>query len=158
MVKVKLPRSHFPIPQELFYLTQVTIKDFGVYTTSMTYGSPSELRINSVVMLLTSSGMEQDLHTNTSKYGMVEYISPIDMLQERILLIYHIEVISWDMHLLHKLSSNGNHINILLSTEPIIFVLMDIVLISTQKKSTLEVLYSFDKILKVVFIIQISST
>ena len=30
---------------------------------------PAELRIFCVVMLLTSSGIEQELHINTSKYG-----------------------------------------------------------------------------------------
>ena len=34
------------------------------------YESPSELRIDCVVMFLTSSIMEQDLYTNTSKYGV----------------------------------------------------------------------------------------
>ena len=35
---------------------------------SMPYGSSAELRTDCVIMFLTFSGMEQYLHTNTSKY------------------------------------------------------------------------------------------
>ena len=56
-------------------------------------------------MLLTSSGMDQEIHTNKSKYGVGEPTLSMDMLQERILTIYYIPVISWDMHLLQELLS-----------------------------------------------------
>ena len=44
------------------------------------------------------------------------------------------------------------------STEPIVFGLMNIILISSQKTNILHVLYYFHKILKVMFIIYTSST
>ena len=97
----------------------------------MTYGYPAETRINFVVMLLTLYGMEQDLHTNISKYGVSESTSSMDVLQERSLMIDHIGVISWDMQLLQELFYTGNQINLLLSTEPIMFGLMNIILVST---------------------------
>ena len=37
---------------------------------SITYGSPAELIIDCVVMLLTSYGIKQELHTKISKYGV----------------------------------------------------------------------------------------
>ena len=45
-------------------------KKFGAIPIIMPYGSPDELRIGCVVMLLTSAGMDKDLHTNTLKYGV----------------------------------------------------------------------------------------
>ena len=44
-------------------------------------------------MFLTSSGMEQDLHEKTSKYGVWESTSSIDVLQKIILMIDHTKVI-----------------------------------------------------------------
>ena len=58
------------ISQDILYWTQATIKNFGALPIIMTYGSPVEMGIDYVVILSTSSGMEQDIHTNTSKYGM----------------------------------------------------------------------------------------
>ena len=88
-------------------------------------------------MFLTSSIMKQDRHTNTSKYGVWESTSSMDVLQEIFLTIYHIVVISWDIKLLQELLSNGIQTILLLSTDPIMFVLMNIILISTYKTSTL---------------------
>ena len=62
MVKVKLI-----ISQDTLYLTQFTRNKSGNSPISMPYGSLAKLIIGCVVMLLTSSGMEQDLHTKTSK-------------------------------------------------------------------------------------------
>ena len=45
-------------------------KNLGVLHISMPYGSPAELRIDYVVMFFTFYGMEQNLHTNISKYGV----------------------------------------------------------------------------------------
>ena len=45
-----------------------------------------------------------------------------------------------------------------LSTDPIMFGLMNIILVSPKKISTLQVIYSFNKILTVIFIVHISST
>ena len=53
----------------------------------------------------------------------------MDVLQEIILMIDHIEVISWGVQLLQELFSTGNHINILLSTDPIIFGLINEIII-----------------------------
>ena len=78
----------------------------------------------------------------------------MDVLQEINLMIDHIGVIWWDIQLLQELFYTGNHINHLLFTGPIMFGLMNIILASPYKTSTLQVHYSFDKILKVIFIIQ----
>ena len=51
------------------------------------------------------------------------------VLQEIILMMDHIEVISWDMQLLQELFSSGNQIKLFLSTDPIIFGLMSIILV-----------------------------
>ena len=51
-----------------------------------------------------------------------------------------------------------NQINHLLFTEPIMFGLMNTILAYPYKTSTLQVSYSFGKILKVIFMIQNSST
>ena len=67
----------------------------------------------------------------------------MDVLQERNLMIDHIGVILQDMHLLQELFYDGNQINHLLFTQPIIFGLMNIVIASTQKTSTLQVTYYF---------------
>ena len=42
-------------------------------------------------MLLTYSGMYQEHNTNTSKYGEWDYTLSMGVLQERILMIYHID-------------------------------------------------------------------
>ena len=91
-------------------------------------------------MFLTSSGTEQELHTKTSKYGVLESTSPMDVLQEIILMIDQIVVISWDMQLLQELLSNGLQINLLLSTETIMFGLMDIITVYPYKTSKIQVL------------------
>ena len=129
--KVKFLIRHLIISRELFFWTQATRKNFGVFHISMPYGSPAELRIYYVVMFPTYYGMEQDLHTNISKYGVWDSKSSIDRLQERILMIDPTEVISWDMQLLHDLFSTGNQIKLLLSTEPIMFGLINIIPAST---------------------------
>ena len=61
-----------------------------------------------------------------------------------------------DMQLLQELFYNGNQINHLLFTEPIIFGLMNIIIATPYKKSTLQIPYSLGKILKVIFMIQTS--
>ena len=100
MIKVKIPVRHLIISQELFYLTQITRKNFGALPISTIYGSPAKLRIDFVVMFLNSSDMEQDLHKNTLEYGVGDSTSSIDLLQERSLMIDHIKLISWGMQLL----------------------------------------------------------
>ena len=79
------------------------------------------------------------------------------MLKEGILMIDHIVVNSWDMPLLKELFSTGIYINLLLSTDPIMFGLMNIIIVSPKKTRTLQVLYYLNKILKFLFIIQTSS-
>ena len=81
------------ISQEIFYWTQVTRNNFGVLPISISYGSPGELRIYRVVIFLPSSDTEQEIHTNTSKYGVWESTKSMDMLNLRILMIDHIEAI-----------------------------------------------------------------
>ena len=158
MGKSKDLMRHLPIPQDIFYWTKVTRNDFGVLNVGMTYGSLAELRICWKVMLLTSYRMEKDLHTNTSKFEMWESTSSMEVLQERILMIDHIVVISWDMQLLQNLFSTGSQTSILLSTEPILFGVMNIILVFPYKTRTIQVLYYFKNILKVLFIIKTSST
>ena len=85
-------------------------------------------------------------------------MSSMDVPQERNFMIYHIGVILWDMQQLQELFYTGNHINYLLFTEPIIFGLMNVIIASPQKTSTLQAPYSFGKILKVIFMIHTSST
>ena len=53
-------------------LHKVTRKNLVVLTISIPYGSHAKLRIDCVAMFINYSGMEQDLHTNTSKYGVQE--------------------------------------------------------------------------------------
>ena len=45
-------------------------KNFGVLHINLPYGSLAELKIDCVVMFSIFYGMEQDLHTNISKYGV----------------------------------------------------------------------------------------
>ena len=100
MLKSKSQIRHLLISQELFYLNQVSRNNFGSSSISMIYGPPSIMIIGCVVMFLTYFGMEQDLHTNISKYGVWESTSSTGVLQERSLMIYNIVVISWDIQLL----------------------------------------------------------
>ena len=58
---------HLIISQEILFLTEVTRNNFGALTISIPYGSPVELIIEYVMMFLTYSGMEQEIHRNTSK-------------------------------------------------------------------------------------------
>ena len=55
------------------------------------------------------------------------------------LMTDHIEDILRDMQLLHEFFYTGNHIKTILFTEPIMFGLMNIIIASTQKTSTLQV-------------------
>ena len=66
----------------------------------MISGSHAEPTICCMVMVITSSGMDNNQNTKTSRYGVLETTLSMGMLQERILMIDHIEVISWDMQLL----------------------------------------------------------
>ena len=63
-------------------------------------------------MLFTYSGMEQNVHTKTSKYGVRESTSSMGVLQERSLVVDHIENILWYMQIQQELLSTGNHTNI----------------------------------------------
>ena len=78
----------------------------------------------------------------------------MDMLQEIKFMTDNIGVIWWDMQILQELFYTGNQINHLLFTEPIMFGLMNIILASPYKTNTLQVHYSFRKIMKVILIIQ----
>ena len=99
MVKAEYKIRHLLISQELFYWTQVISKSFGSLPISEPYGSPTKLIIYFAVILLTSSGMDQDLNINTSTYGVWKSTSSIDMLQEGRLMKDHIAVISWDIRI-----------------------------------------------------------
>ena len=94
MVKVEVPIRHMLISQENFYWTQFTRNNFGALPFSMTYGYPAKLIIYYVFVLLTSYGMEQDLHINTSKYGVWDSTSSMYLLQEIIFMIDQMVVIS----------------------------------------------------------------
>ena len=80
------------------------------------------------------------------------------VIKEIILMLDNIEVISWYMQKLYQLFYTENQIKLLLSTYPIMFGLMKILLISPQNTSTHQFLYSLDNIMKIIFIIQISSS
>ena len=80
------------------------------------------------------------------------------VIKEIILMLDNIEVISWYMQKLYQLFYTENQIKLLLSTYSIMFGLMNILLISPQNTSTLQVLYSLENITKIIFIIQISSS
>ena len=80
------------------------------------------------------------------------------VFQEISLIIYHIEVISWDMQLMQQLLSTVRHTIIFLSADTIVFGLINIILVSPYKTSTLQILHSFNNILKVLFTIWTSST
>ena len=75
-------------------LNSIHKREFGALPISMPSGSLAELIIGCVVMFLTSYGMDQDLHIKTSTYGVRESTSSMGVLQERRLMIDHIEVIS----------------------------------------------------------------
>ena len=61
-------------------------------------------------------------------------------------------VISRDVQLLQEFLSTGNQINILLSTYPIMFGFMNIIFVSLLKTHKIHVIYSFNKIMKFIFI------
>ena len=102
--------------------------------------------------------MEQGLHKNISKYVVWESTSSVDVLQEIIFTIDHTVVISWDMQILKYLFSSESDINIFLSTEPTMFGLMNINIVSPYNTGTIQVLYYFNQILKLLFMIQTLST
>ena len=107
MVKSKYQIRYLRILQEIFYWTKATRNNFGDLHISNLSGSPTKMRIGCVVMLLNSYGMEQDIFRNTSKYGVRESTSLMDVLQERIFMIDHIAVILLDMQLLQELLYTG---------------------------------------------------
>ena len=82
----------------------------------------------------------------------------MEMLQEIILMIDHFMVISWDIHRLQDLLSTGGQAIFLLSTDPIMFGLIHIIIVSPYKTITPQVIYFFRNILTFLFIIQTSST
>ena len=158
MVKYKSQIIYVIISQEIFYWTQVTRKNFGTSPISTPSGSPIEIRIGCVAMFLTSSHMEQYLYTNKWKYVVWYYTSSIGLLQEIILMIYHIDVISWDMQLIQKWLFTGSQTIILGSKEPIMFDLINTIIFFPYKTSTLKVRCPIKNILKVFFTIWTSST
>ena len=82
----------------------------------------------------------------------------MDVLQEIILMIDHIAIILWNVQVPKELLSTGIHTRLLFSTEPIMFDLMNIIVVYTYKIITLQVIYHVNNILKVLFIINTSST
>ena len=52
------------------YIYQVTRNNVGAYPISMPSSSPSRLKMGFLVIFLTFYGMDQDHHTNISKYGV----------------------------------------------------------------------------------------
>ena len=158
MVNAKSQIRLLIISQELFYWTQVTRNKFSTLPIITLSGSPAELRICYVMMFLTSSSMDQDLRPNTPKYGVWEYTSSMGVLQKISLMIYHIVVIWQYMQILQELLSTGNQTILSLSTDPIMFGLMNTIFVSPYNTITLQVIYHVNNILKVLFIIHTSST
>ena len=72
--------------------------------------------------------------------------------------IDHTALTSYDMQILPELFSTGSHTRLIISTDTIMIVLMNIILISPQKAITVPALYSFNNILIVLFFIKICST
>ena len=64
----------------------------------------------------------------------------MDVLQEIILMIDHIKVISYSMQILQELLYTGIHTIILLSTGPITFGLMNVILVSPYNTITLQII------------------
>ena len=124
----------------------------------MPYVSPGEMIIDCVVMFLDYSDTEQEIHTNTSKYRVWESKSSMDVLQKISLMIDHIAVISWYIKILQELSHTGRYTGLLFYIDPIMFVLINIIIVYPQKIIIPQVLLYFNKNLKVLFIIQNSST
>ena len=89
---------------------------------------------------------------------MQDSTSTMGVLQERNSVIYQITVISWHVQLLRGVLYTETQTRLLLFIETIIIVSMNIIILSSYNTSTLQVLYYSKKILKVVFIIQTSST
>ena len=156
--KSEIPNNTFSNITRAVLLNLIHKKELVPSPISMSSGFFFGIRIGCVVMLLTSSGMEQDLHTNTSKNEMLQSTFQMGMLQEIILMIDHSAVISWDIQILKDLFSTGSQTRIVLSTEPIISGLMNIIIFYIQKTITFQVVYSFSNILKSLFIIKTSST
>ena len=71
-VKSEFPNKKLANIKGAFLLISSNKKNLGVFPISIPYGYTIKLVICYVVVFLTSYGMEQDLHTNTSKYGMCE--------------------------------------------------------------------------------------
>ena len=122
----------------------------------MPSGTSYKLKIGCVARFLNSYGTEQDLYTNTSKYGVLESTSSMDVLQEIILMIDHIVVISWDMQLLQELLYTGIQTRPFLSTYTIMFGLMNITLVYIYRTITLQVIYYFKNTLEVLLMINTS--
>ena len=70
MGTVRYQIIHWLIPQGTFYWPEVTRNKFCAYNIIITSVSTSKLRKSYMVMFLTYSGMDQDQHTNKSKYGV----------------------------------------------------------------------------------------
>ena len=60
----------------------------------MSSGYNAKLIICYGLMLITYSGMDKKIHTKTSKYELQKSKSPMGVLKETILMIYHIAIIS----------------------------------------------------------------
>ena len=102
--------------------------------------------------------MDQYQHANTSKYGLWDSKSLMCMLQERILMIYPIALISSYMQILQELFSTGIQTILFIFIDPIIICLVYIILVSPHNTITLLVIYSLNNIMKVFFLIWIFST
>ena len=100
MVKVKSQIKELVISQDILFCNKFTRKKFGTLPIIIPYAYPNKIRIGSVVVFVTYSIMEQELHINTSKYGVLYSTLSIDVLQERILITDPGMVVSWVMQLL----------------------------------------------------------
>ena len=138
MVKVKSQIRYLLISQEIFYLNKVKIDNLGASPISIPHGFPTEIITGYVVMFINSSGMDQYHHTNISKYGLWGYTSSMGVLQEINLIIDHIVVITWDMQLLQE--STGIQTKLVLSIDPIMFGLINVIIVYPYNKITLQVL------------------
>ena len=79
------------------------------------------------------------------------------LVTRKILIIDHITLIFRDIRILEELFYNGIHNSLFISIEPIIIDLMNLILLYPHNTSKLQVIYSFNKIIKVFFITRIFS-
>ena len=68
--KSEIPNKTLDSTTRAILLKSIHKNNYDTWPISMPFGYPTKLRIGCVVMFLNSSIMDQEHHTNTSKYGV----------------------------------------------------------------------------------------